>query len=143
MTLEERVAQLESLVAKYEAFFRFVTNEFDGQTGVMTQGRFGVMTDFWMRRPAGQGAALSVGTVSDRFAIYGEADAAACPDAPTTAICGAVYAGNLSQRNVAFEAHARNSMIANIALHSDGHVEVGDVPELYVGKLSSFKRLWP
>lgn len=107
--LEARVAVLEAELAQFKAFFRFGVNPFDQSAYVMTAGRFGVMTDFWSQKPFGQGAAFSVGTVSDRFAIYAENEAAVCPDHPTTAIYAAAVAPNATQYNIAIEAHAANA----------------------------------
>ncbi len=117
MILEERVAQLEATIAKYEALFSFGRSD-DGRVPyVMTQGRFGVMTSYWSRKPVGQGAGLSVGSNVDRFALYAEIDPgddgfAACPDHPSTAVYAAVVAPHRSgeaQPNIALEAHAANA----------------------------------
>lgn len=119
MTTEERLAALEARIAQYDSFFTFGTSV-DGRIPyAMTQGRLGVMTDFWAKQPWGKGAALSVGTASDRFAVYGEIDAVSCPDHPSTAFYGSVVAPNSAQPNIAFESHAANAPAGNLPFYGD------------------------
>lgn len=119
MTLSQRVARLEAIIARYEAFFTFGRNDEDTVPYVMTQGRLGIMTDYWCRQPIGQGAGLSVGTAIDRFAGYFEIDGVSCPTHPSTAVYGAVVASNPTQQNLAFEAHAQNAPHGNMAYYGD------------------------
>lgn len=115
------IARLEARVQAFEAFFRFLTNPHTGHAGVMTQSRLGIETEYWMLRPAGHGAALSVGTNTDRFAAYFEIDEDACPDAPSTAVYAAAVAQARypDQPHIAVEAHAANAPAGNIPFHGD------------------------
>lgn len=130
MTLTERVAALEALVARYEAFFTFGLSQ-DGRVPfVMTAGRVGVMTKFWAEQPVGQGAGLSVGTAVDRFAGLFEIDAgldgfATCPNHPSTAIWAGVtlpHRPGEHQDNIAVEAHALNNVPRGVAYLIDGDI---------------------
>lgn len=117
MTLEEKVAILEERIAKFEAFFLFHTNPHDGTIGCATSGRFGIMTNYWMMQQFGQGAAFSVGTISDRFAGYFEIDADACPDHPSTGVYASVVTQAIQNtEHIAFEGHAANSPKGNFIL---------------------------
>src|SRR5438477_9221347 len=93
LTLEERVAALEALT---QDLTRHMND--DGTVPYLqVNARIGVMTNFWARKPLGQGAALSVGTNIDRFGVYAEIDPgddgyAACPDFPSTAVYASVVA---------------------------------------------------
>ena len=143
--LEYRVVQLEQRLAKYDAFFTFGLSD-DGRIPyVITQGRFGVMTDYWSKQPWGKGAALSVGTITDRYGIYVEVEAAQ-PGAPSTAVYAAVPVVNPTQRNIAYESHPTNSSVANVDLFADGQgIQVGgNWPAWVVAKLGgAFRVLWP
>lgn len=144
-TLEERVAGLETKLQKYENFFTFGTTP-DNIKYVMTQGRVGVMTDYWAKKPYGQGAALSVGTITDRFAIYAENEAVHAGNPAAVGLYVSVPVPNPSQRNIAIEAHSANSGIANIVIHADGvGIELADgITSWKIGKLNGLiKQLWP
>jgi hypothetical protein len=146
MTTEEHLADLQARIALFESFFTFITNPHTGQRGCMTQGRFGIMTEYWMKQPAGQGAALSVGTVTDRFGVYTELEATACPDHPTTAYYAHVMMPNPTQRNIAFESHVAQSSIANVDLWVSGQgIEVlAGLGQYCIGAVSGvIKKIWP
>lgn len=113
---------------------------------VMTQGRFGVQTEYWSKQPVGQGAGLSVG-VSDRFGIYSEIDTAICPDFPSVAISGRSDAPNALQPNIAVEAIAANSPLGNAELSIQGQgiaVQPGEVVLVgVIGQPNTFKQVYP
>ena len=137
--------ELDARLRKFEDFFTFVTNPYTGQIGTKTAGRLGVMTDYWMKRPANEGAALSVGTIDNQYAVYAEIEADTSPGRQ----CAAYYARcdvlNPTQPNVAFESHVNNSGVANVDLLADG-AGIGlaaRVTSWAVGKLEQAIQLWP
>ena len=125
MTDKERIAALEARLAVYDAFFKFGVSDDGAIPYVMTQGRVGVMTEFWSKKPLGQGAALSIGTAADRFGVYAEIDPgadgfAACPDQPSTAIFASVVVPHRPgepQPNIAIGAVAANAPVGNLPFH--------------------------
>ncbi len=144
-TLEQQRADLETRLAIFEEYFSIFRNA-DGELGCMTRGRLGVMTEYWMRRPKGQGAAFSVGTAGDRYVGYFEAEATACPDHPTTGILVWVKCPNEASYNIGVEAHVAGSFgKPGVVLHADGDgIEVGGASAFYLGKtLGDAVRLWP
>lgn len=153
LTDAERIAQLEAAVASltarmafYDGFFVPKVNPYDGTTGLMTNGRFGVMTEFWMMQPAGEGFAFSAATITDQGAIYGEVDAISRKTGPTTAIYAAVVAPNpFGQKNIALQVHANGSSVANVSIHATGDgIELGaSVSQWFIGKIGQLKKLWP
>ena len=145
MTTDERFADLEARIAKFERYFTFKTNPHDGSMGVMTQGRFGVMTEYWMNQPRTQGAALSVGTATDRFAGYFEIDEAVCLDHPSVAVYAASIAPNDRQMNVAVEAVSANSSPApTLVVTGDGVLIAETTARWLIGKIGkTIKQLWP
>lgn len=122
-TIEERLDAIERITAL------IVRGDSDDGTVpyLKVNARLGMMTDFWCRKPIGQGAALSIGTAIDRFGLYAEIDAgadgfAACPDHPSTAIYAAVVVPHRpgeAQPNIAVEAHAANSPYGNLPYYGD------------------------
>jgi len=125
MTIDER---LDALEAKTQDLHRtvFVCTE-TGQAipGLQINARVGIMTNYWMHQNIGAGAAFSVGTAIDRFAVYAELDTgpdgfAVCADAPSTAIYAAVVVPHRPgerQPNIAIEAHAANAVAGNLPLY--------------------------
>ena len=82
MTLEERVAHLEALLARYALCF----DSPDGTMAAQYQGRLGIQTRYWADQPRGQGAAFAIGSSADRFALYAEVDNVECHDKASAAI---------------------------------------------------------
>ena len=143
---DQKLVDLEARLARFEDFFRFVTNPHTGTVGVGTMGPFGVQTSFWMKRPQGQGAALSVGTEDDRYGIYAEVEAGPAVSHDVTAISARADSINPNHVNRAVEAIANNSNVANVAIRAEGlGIELGSqVAAFYIGKaLNAMKRLWP
>src|SRR6185295_7979620 len=118
--LVEDQARLAARLAIFEDYFHIFRNA-DGERGCMTMGRFGVMTDFWMKVPKGQGAAFSVGTEGDRYAGYFEIEATSCPDHPSTGVLVWVKCPNPTSYNIGVEAHVAGSFgKPGVVLHADG-----------------------
>lgn len=137
---------MKARLQRFENFFTFVHNPYTGQTGVMTQGRFGVMTEYWMKEPLGQGAAFSVGTVQDRYGCFVEVEAVSCPDNPTTVYYGHMMHTNPTQKNIVFESHVGGSSVANVDLQVSGQgIEVvSGLVAYYIGQLGGIiRKLWP
>ncbi len=143
---DAQIADLQARLKKFEDYFQFKTNPHDGSVGVMTSGRFGVMTEFWMNQPPTQGSAFSAATITDRFAIYGEIDTVSCPDHPSTAIYASCVAPNtFGQQNIGIESHAANGAI-NVALFLDGQgvlLPPGATLFLIGPNGGPYKQLWP
>lgn len=161
MTLEERVAALE---AKTQDIARGSFH--DDATGVdipylALSCRLGIFTTYWSRQPIGQGAALSIGTNSDRFALYAEIDEQTCPDHPSVAVYASVVpASRFNQPHIALQGMAgnapdRNGLSQNyglaltlgdrsLFLQREGLRLVGDFAVFFMGKVGSvIKQLWP
>lgn len=133
-------------LAAAKAYFSFVENPATGEMGCMTMGRFGVMTSYWLQRPAGQGAALSIGTATDRYAVYAEIEAQRPVSCDQTAISARCDALNLDHVNRAIDAQAHNSGVANVAIRVEATgIEVAQaVTAFFIGKaLATMKQLWP
>jgi hypothetical protein len=142
MTVEERLAVLEQKMT----FFNYVTCK-DGATGVMTMGRFGVMSDYWMKdNPEGQTSAFTVGTANDDWAAFIENETPSA-NKPIYGLKVGVYTVN-GNVNTAIVAEANNSSVANIVIRAMGQgIQLAEsVVSFVMGKLSNLpglKQLWP
>ncbi len=150
MTDSDRITVLELELSFYRAFFRKIENPYDGTIGVMTNGPFGVMTEYWMKQAPGKGAALSVGTDRDKYGVYIEREAredGTTENEETFAISARNYTVN-RKMNRGVEIVVHNSFAANIALSldyiGDSGIELaGTVKRFLTGILYPFKQLWP
>lgn len=143
--LERRLAAAEACLTTIAEFFTFGRTP-DHVPWCTTAGRMGIMTRYWCEQPRGQGAALSIGTEVDRFAMYAEIDRVTCHDHPTTAVYAAVVAPNVfHQNNIAIEAYAANSPV-NVGMYTNtqGIQLDASVQQFEIGKLGGLLRpLWP
>src|SRR5882672_12840671 len=85
MTIEDRLAALEEKTQDIRRYTHRCTVTGKDIPCIEIIGRVGIFTNFWMKKDIGQGAALSIGTNNDRFALYAEIDEASCPDHPSVA----------------------------------------------------------
>ncbi len=139
------IADLNRRLGVFEDYFRIGKNA-DGERKCMTMGRFGVMTDFWMNVPRGEGAAFSVGTVGDRYGCYVEMEETVCQTGPTSAYLGWVKCPNERQLNVGMELHVAGSHgKPGIAMLADAEaIQIGGAERFYIGKTpADAKQLWP
>ena len=148
MTLEERVAALE---AKTQDITRTV---YAGVPGLQINARLGVFTNFWLNQPIGQGAAVSIGTNIDRYALYAEIDEESCPDHPSVAVFGSVVpASTTGQPHIAIQGQAGNAPTNYAAyltmgdktygIRPEGFELIGPFSDVEIGTLDSHKSLWP
>ena len=154
MTVEERITALEALTQDIHR--NTFTDPATGTPipGLQINARVGVFTNFWMNQPIGQGAALSIGTAIDRYAVYAEIDGISCPDHPSVAVFASNVAPNAGQDNHAIEGVVGNGR-ANYGLaltlpqrtirwRTEGLELLGDYAEFFVGKVGGvIRQLWP
>lgn len=158
MTHEQRIADLETRLAAAERitsmFTRGVSD--DGKIPyLMLDGRLGIFTTYWMKKPWGQGAAFSVGCGADRFAGYFEVDEDACPDNPSVAVFASVVGqSKFNQPHIAFLGAAANAKenhglflsFSNdkaVSIREEGF-ELRGYVQYFMGKIDGvIKKLWP
>lgn len=149
MTLEERVAQLEALLAKFE-----LRHAPDGTPYYYLNGAFfGGNTEFFERLPPGEKAGISF--VGQRFAIYGEVDEITCTTNPTVGIYGAVTAknplNNIGVLGVANGGPVNYGLMSTsgdrtIGMRREGFELIGYQPgdRIFIGPaMGPYKQLWP
>lgn len=157
MTHEQRITELETRLAEAEK----VTTLFvvgvsdDGQVPyLMTLCRLGVCTNFWMKKPLGEGAALSIGA-EDRFALYAEIDTSKCQTNPSVAVFASVVGQQLyGQPHIAFLGAAANAPDNHglflsfsgdkaISIREEGW-ELRGYVQYFMGKIDGvIKKIWP
>lgn len=69
MTHEQRITALETILARYEAFFYF-GHSVENDPYVMTRGGFHICTNFHANAPRAQGALFSCATDVHKWALY-------------------------------------------------------------------------
>lgn len=157
MTIEERLDALEARVAAAERITSMFTRGIsdDGRIPwLMLDGRLGIFTTYWMKKPWGQGAALSVGCGADRFAGYFEVDEDSCPDNPSVGVFASVVGeSKFNQPHIAFLGAAANakenhglhiSMQDKEVIFREEGTELKGYAQYFLGKVGGFiKTLWP
>lgn len=161
MSLEEQVASLQAEIAQIKLktdLIKRVQSEDDGVhgsvPGLMFLSRVGVLTEYWMLKPFGQGASLSVGTAIDRFAGYFEVDEATCPDHPSVAVFASVTCANpFNQPNHGVESAVSNAAVTRglvmsfvdkiLIFRAEGMELQGPWSSFLLGKIGGYiKNLW-
>jgi hypothetical protein len=144
--LRDEHARLLGRIGAFDfSFWKFGRSD-DGRIPyVMTMGRLGIETEYWSKKPWGQGALLSLGIIHDRYGVYTEVEAVSCPDHPTVGVFSSVTQGNPAQKNVAFAADVASSAHGNVTLSAqqgDG-IEVVGAETFWIGRIGgALKRLW-
>lgn len=144
--LRAEVATLKAGLQVFQDFFRFGVSDDGLIRYCMTMGRFGIQSDYWAKQPLGQGAALGIGTVTDRYGCRVEIEQTSCPDADTVAFYGHVCTDNPTHQNIGLEVHVDSAPKGAIALLLDGQaIEVAARQRgVYIGKtVGDAVRLWP
>ncbi len=165
MTIEKRLAAVEQRLAALEArtaaaeritgMFKRGLSEDGLVPYLMLDGRLGIFTEFWSKKPWGQGAAFSVGCGADRFAGYFEIDEQSCPDNPSVAVfASCVPQPQFGQPHIAFLGVAANATenralslsfgdTREVVFRAEGMQLLGAFTSFLIGKLQLFKKLWP
>ena len=145
--LEPRVAALEQKTQDLNRYTFHDSNIGVDIPALQINARVGLSTNYWMNKPLGEGAALSIGA-EDRFALYAEIDNNGFTY-PSIAIYGAAVSPNGVEPNVGLAAIAANSVINyniisgnNLALRPEG-IHVLDGKPLFIGLPTNAKQLWP
>lgn len=167
MTHSERIAQLEQQIVELQTLRARFVNPLTGELMVLTglsddglvpylqfNARVGICTNFWMKKPIGQGAGFSVGA-EDRFAVYAEVDTDTCRDAPSVAVFASVVGRPINtQPHIAFlgaAANARENHGLFLSFSNDKAVSIREegwelrgYVQYFMGKIDgAIKKLWP
>ena len=155
MTPQAQADALQAAIDPGHLYFSFFV-DVHGSVACMTEGRLGIMSDYWMRPNAeGQSAAFSVGSVEDDYGIFGELEARASdPARRLTGVRVHVVPQN-SQPNIAADFSATNSTYTDANGDAVGNVPIllrgvgialdEAVDHFAIGKLSAgpYRQLFP